>query len=107
MFLEKNVKATIDLCRGLGVALVNGVPGSTCLHKEEARQGPKFIRKKENGHSISASADRQWGSDGDRQRTKELTPANLTLLLSPLYVCATVPSYRIDGKGEAESDPEE
>lgn len=64
-------------------------PESTCLHKEEIRQGLKFIRKEENGHSSSASADRQWDKDGDRQRTKQLTQANMTLLLSPLYRCGT------------------
>lgn len=89
----------IDLCHGLGAAFVNGAPGSTCLHKEEIRQGLKFIRKKENGHSSSASADRQWDKDGDRQRTKQLTPANLTLLLSPLYRCATVPSLNTGSMG--------
>lgn len=81
-----------DLYRGLGVTFVNGTPWSTCLHKEEIRQGPKFIRKKENGHSSSASADRQWDKDGDCQQTKQLTPANLTLLLGH---CIVAPLSRV------------
>lgn len=104
IFLEEECETRyrlreIDLYRGLGAAFVNGAPGSTCLHKEEIRQGLKFIRKKENGYSSSASADRQWDKDGDRQRTKPLTPANLTLLLSPLYQCATVPRLHTGSMG--------
>lgn len=73
--------------------------GQHVLHKEEIRQGLKFIRTKENGHSSSAPADRQWGKDGDRRRTMPLTPANLTLLLSPPCRCATVPRLHAGSMG--------
>lgn len=58
----------VDFYRGLGAAFVNR-QGQHVLHKEEIRQGLKFIGAKENGHSSSAPADRQWRKDGDRRRT--------------------------------------
>lgn len=39
---RKNVEAAIS---SLGAALLNGVPGSTSLHKEEIRRGPKVYQR--------------------------------------------------------------
>lgn len=50
---HKNVEAAISSGKyaffffllGLGAALLNGVPRSTCLHREEIRRGPKVYQR--------------------------------------------------------------